>query len=271
MEQRALSLRAGGRPRWHDDRRRRARRVRARCVPARRRGGRSRSRARYGLHAESRQGAEGRRRTRDRKPAVAREGQRQSLCRPAERCDRKGCASGRARRLSLRRARQALHHVGMATDQGKTANVTALAILAEARGQSVPKSEPHDIARHMCRSLSARWVAMRAARISVLRASRPRTVGQNGKARCSSRRAPGIARSITRAMARRLARDRHPVVLAVRGGVGFCDVSTLGRSMCRARTPVPSSIASTSIRSRRWRFGKARYGLMLREERLCAG
>ena len=38
------------------------------------------------------------------------------------------------------------------------------------------------------------------------------------------------------------------------------------RSTCRDRTPAPSSTGSTSTRSRRLPVGKARYGLMLRED-----
>ena len=60
---------------------------------------------------------------------------RQGLRRFPERRDGQGHPARRARGHALDRARQALHHNGMATDQGKTSNLHGLAIAAEKLGK----------------------------------------------------------------------------------------------------------------------------------------
>ena len=64
----------------------------------------------------------------------------QDVRRPAERRHRRRHPARARRGLPLDRARQALHHAGMGTDQGKTANVNALGIVAETTVSRSPPS-----------------------------------------------------------------------------------------------------------------------------------
>jgi sarcosine oxidase subunit alpha len=55
-------------------------------------------------------------------------------------------------------------------------------------------------------------------------------------------------------------------VTAVRAGAGVCEVSTLGKIDIQGDEAAEFRSASTSTAGRRWPVGKARYGIMLRED-----
>jgi sarcosine oxidase subunit alpha len=157
--------------------------------------------------------------------------------------------------------------LGMATDQGKNSNVTGLAIMAELTNRSIPQTgttiyrppqvpvaigalagHHRDETFHATRlTPSHHWAAARGAVF----------VDTGLWKRAQWYPLPGEndwLTSVTRE------------VLAVRGGVGFCDVSTLGKIdvmgpdagtfLDRVYINAFSSLA----------VGKARYGLMLRED-----
>lgn len=157
--------------------------------------------------------------------------------------------------------------LGMATDQGKTSNVNGLAILAEARGQSIPETGttiyrppqvPVAIAAlaganrdeefHATRlPPSHRWAAARnAVFVDVGLWKRAQWYPAAGET--------DWLESVTRE------------VRAVRGGVGFCDVSTLGKIDVHG-PDAGAFLDRVYINSfSNLPVGRARYGVMLRED-----
>ncbi|MHA6687203.1 sarcosine oxidase subunit alpha family protein [Mesorhizobium sp. A556] len=157
--------------------------------------------------------------------------------------------------------------LGMATDQGKNSNVTGLAIMAELTKRSIPQTgttiyrppqvpvaigalagHHRDEAFHATRlTPSHHWAAKRGAVFVDTglwkRAQWYPLAGENDWLTSVSRE-----------------------VLAVRNGVGFCDVSTLGKIDVMGRDAAifldrvyVNAFSSLDV-------GKARYGLMLRED-----
>ena len=156
----------------------------------------------------------------------------------------------------------------MATDQGKTANLNGLAILAEVTGRPIaevgittfrPPFTPVAIgafAGHHTRQGLSADAADAVARWS------PRS-----RARSSSRPAPGCGRSGIPAPARPTGSPRSTARWRrCASGVGVCDVSTLGKIDVQGSDAgifldrVYANTFSTLP------VGKARYGLMLRED-----
>ena len=160
--------------------------------------------------------------------------------------------------------------LGMATDQGRTSNVLGAAVLAEASGMRVeeigvttfrPPYTPVPLGAFAGRSRgrefrpfrlapSHRWAIEQGADFVEagmwLRAQWFRQAGERGW---------------------RDSVDRE--VKQTRGGVGICDVSTLGKIDVQGRDAAEfldriyaNSFASLPV-------GKARYGLMLREDGIC--
>ena len=157
--------------------------------------------------------------------------------------------------------------LGMATDQGRNSNVTGLAIMAEVSGRTIPQTgttiyrppqvpvaigalagHNRDENFHSTRlTPSHRWAAERGATF----------VDTGLWKRAQWYPLPGENDWLTSV-------DRE--VLTVRNGVGFCDVSTLGKIdvmgpdagifLDRVYINIFSSLG----------VGKARYGLMLRED-----
>ena len=157
--------------------------------------------------------------------------------------------------------------LGMATDQGKTANVNGLAMMAELTGKSVPQTGTtrfrppytpvaigvlagHHVGRHLKptrHTAGHAWAAERGAVFVEtglwLRAQYFPKAGDKGW---------------------RQACDRE--VEAVRQRVGLCDVSTLGKIEVVGRdAPVLLDRLYTNTMST-LPVGRARYGLMLRED-----
>ncbi|RWR30019.1 sarcosine oxidase subunit alpha family protein [Sinirhodobacter populi] len=157
--------------------------------------------------------------------------------------------------------------LGMATDQGKTANVTALAVMAELTGKAIPETgttifrPPYtavpiaalgggDSGEHFRpRRLTPthEWAASQGAAFV--------EVGQWMRAQYFPR--PGETEW-------RQTVDRE--VLATRGGVGICDVTTLGKVDVQGADAggfldriYCNAMASLKV-------GMVRYGLMLRED-----
>jgi len=156
--------------------------------------------------------------------------------------------------------------LGMATDQGKTANVNGLAILAEARGDPIPEVgittfrppyapvaigsfAGHARARHyqpVRRTAIHAWHERRGAVfVEAGHWLRPQYYPQEGE-------------DVAAATARE--------ALAVRRAVGLCDVSTLGKIDLQG--PDAGAFLDRLYVNgfRTLAVGRARYGLMLRED-----
>jgi sarcosine oxidase subunit alpha len=159
--------------------------------------------------------------------------------------------------------------LGMATDQGKTSNVNGLAILAEARGKTIPETgttiyrPPHvpvAIAAFAGHNRNENFHAVRLPPSHHWAARRGAVFVDVGL----WKRAQWYPVAGETDWLQSVSRE----VRAVRGGVGFCDVSTLGKIdvhgsdagvfLDRVYVNTFSTLA----------VGKARYGLMLREDGL---
>ena len=156
--------------------------------------------------------------------------------------------------------------LGMATDQGKTANVTGLAILAEARGVSIPAvgtttfRPPYSPISLGALAGYRRQRSFRPTRLTPLhtwQAARGAVFVETG-AWLRARYFPRAGEDMAQAAARE--------ARTVRGAVGICDVSTLGRIDIQG--PDAAELLNR-VYINGWRtlpVGKARYGLMLRED-----
>ncbi|HEV7252999.1 MAG TPA: sarcosine oxidase subunit alpha family protein [Mesorhizobium sp.] len=176
-------------------------------------------------------------------------------------------------RLAQREGFESVEHLkryttlGMATDQGKTSNVNGLAILAEAKGEKIPETGT---------------TIYRPPQVPVAIAA---LAGPNRDEHFHATRLPpshhwAAKRGAVfvdvglwkRAQWYPLAHEKdwlesvNREVLAVRNGVGFCDVSTLGKIDVRGRDAGAfldrvyiNTFSSLAV-------GKARYGVMLRED-----
>lgn len=157
--------------------------------------------------------------------------------------------------------------MGMATDQGKTSNISALAIMAELSGQSIPQTgttiyrppyTPVSIGVMAGRSTGGHFHPTRLTPSHKWAQEQGASFVETGmwlRAQWFPR--PGETHW-------RESVDRE--VLATRGSVGICDVTTLGK------IDIQGSDAATFINRvycngfAKLAVGKARYGLMLRED-----
>ncbi|MDK3018930.1 sarcosine oxidase subunit alpha family protein [Pseudodonghicola flavimaris] len=157
--------------------------------------------------------------------------------------------------------------LGMATDQGKTANVSALAVMAELTGQSIPATgttifrPPYtpvalsvlgggDTGRHFRPhrlTPTHHWAEARGAVFT--------EVGQWMRAQYFPQAGETHWRQSV---------DRE--VLAVRVGVGLCDVTTLGKVDVQGADAAAflDRLYANTIST--LKVGRVRYGLMLRED-----
>ncbi|RWB59563.1 sarcosine oxidase subunit alpha [Mesorhizobium sp.] len=157
--------------------------------------------------------------------------------------------------------------LGMATDQGKTSNVTGLAIMAAVSGKSIPETgttiyrppyAPVAIGAFAGHHRDENFHATRLTPSHHWAAEQGAVFVDTGL----WKRAQWYPRAGEKDWLESVTRE----VKAVRGGVGFCDVSTLGKIdvhgadagifLDRVYINAFSSLA----------VGKARYGLMLRED-----
>ena len=156
----------------------------------------------------------------------------------------------------------------MATDQGKTSNLTGLALMAELTAKTIPQTGTTTFRPPFTPVAIGALAGIIAARSSGRRGCRPRTAGRRSRARCSSRPAIGCARSGIRGPARatgwRASTARCATVRERRRRVR-CLHARQDRP-AGARMPPSSWTASTPTRWTTLAVGKARYGLMLRED-----
>ncbi|SFO97994.1 N-methylglutamate dehydrogenase subunit C [Mesorhizobium sp. NFR06] len=175
--------------------------------------------------------------------------------------------------LAQREGFQSVEHLkryttlGMATDQGKTSNVAGLAIMAAVSGKSIPETGttiyrppyvPVAIGAFAGRHRDENFHATRLTPSHHWAAEQGAVFVDTGL----WKRAQWYPRAGEKDWLESVTRE----VKAVRGGVGFCDVSTLGKIdvhgpdagafLDRVYINAFSSLA----------VGKARYGLMLRED-----
>ena len=193
----------------------------------------------------------------------------QGLRRFPERRHRQRYRARRSRGLSLGRASQALHHArhGDRPGQDRRTSPALRSSPSSPAGRS-RRSAPRPIGRLTCRCASARWPAIIAARTSARRGCTPSHQWATEQGAVFVETGAWLrAQYYPRAGREGLARDRQP-----RGDGDARQRRRLRRldprqdRDRRARTPALSSTASTPTRSRRLPVGKARYGLMLRED-----
>ena len=157
--------------------------------------------------------------------------------------------------------------LGMATDQGKTANVGALAILAERTGSSIartgttmfrPPYTPVTVASFAGRSRGREFRPTRLTPSHGWAERRGAVFVEAGmwlRAQWFPR--PGETRW-------RQSVDRE--VMQTRGSVGICDVTTLGKIDIQGRDAAEFLNRIYANGFARLAVGKVRYGLMLRED-----
>ena len=160
--------------------------------------------------------------------------------------------------------------LGMATDQGKTASLTGLAHHGRADRQDDRRDRrPMFRGRLTCRWRSARSPAIIAAGISVpCGCTAEASMGERAGRRLRRSRPVAARAMVLRDPARPIGwQTVNREVIAVRAAASASATSRRSaRSTSRARTPAACSIASTSTPSRHLPVGKARYGVMLRED-----
>uniref|UniRef100_UPI003B3B779B glycine cleavage T C-terminal barrel domain-containing protein n=1 Tax=Bosea sp. (in: a-proteobacteria) TaxID=1871050 RepID=UPI003B3B779B len=157
--------------------------------------------------------------------------------------------------------------LGMATDQGKTSNLTGLAIMAEQTGRTIPQTgtttfrPPYTPVAIGALGGHHRGKDFRPARLAPTHgwsAEQGAVFVETGQwLRAQYYPKPGENDWLTTV---------NREVLAVRAGVGICDVSTLGKIDIQGRDAA-EFLERVYING--WKalpVGKARYGLMLRED-----
>ena len=157
--------------------------------------------------------------------------------------------------------------LGMATDQGKTANVSALAILAEETGSSIaetgttvfrPPYTPVPVGAFAGRS---RGREFRPTRLTPSHGWAERHGAVFIEAGMWLR-----AQWFPRAGETRWRQSVDREVTQTRGSVGICDVTTLGKIDIQGRDAAEFLNRLYANGSARLAVGKVRYGLMLRED-----
>jgi glycine cleavage system aminomethyltransferase T len=138
----------------------------------------------------------------------------------------------------------------MATDQGKTSNVAGLAIMAELTGKTIAETGVTMFRPPYTPVAIGALAGHHRGRISARAPHAGHQWSKASLAPSSSRPACGCARNIIPARRDRLAETVNREVLAVRGGVGVCDVSTLGKIDIQGADAAPCSTASISTPSR---------------------
>jgi sarcosine oxidase subunit alpha len=156
--------------------------------------------------------------------------------------------------------------LGMATDQGKTANVNGLALLAEATGKTIPETgttrfrppyTPVAIGALAGPHRAKNFKPTRRTPAHDWAAGQGSVFVESGlwlRAQYFPQTGEDWLAATTRE------------VNAVRGGVGICDVSTLGKIDIQGPD---AAVFLECVYANSWRslpVGKARYGLMLRED-----
>ncbi|MEX0285732.1 MAG: sarcosine oxidase subunit alpha family protein [Paracoccaceae bacterium] len=160
--------------------------------------------------------------------------------------------------------------LGMATDQGKTANVLGLAILAEASGQSIPDTgttifrPPYTPVPIGAFAGRARGKGFRPTRLPPSHAWASET-GATFVEVGPWMRAQWFARPGEKGW--RDSVDRE--VTMTRASVGICDVTTLGKIDIQGRDAAAFLNRVYANGFAKLPVGKVRYGIMLREDGIC--
>jgi heterotetrameric sarcosine oxidase alpha subunit len=157
--------------------------------------------------------------------------------------------------------------MGMATDQGKTSNITGLAVLADATGRTIPGTgttvfrppfTPMTIGAVAGEHVGKHFRPTRTTPLHAWAASKGASFVEVGPwLRAEWYRKPGE-------QGWRDSVDRE--ALAVRAGVGVCDVSTLGKIEVVGRDAAKLLDFVYANRVASLKPGRLRYGLMLRED-----
>ena len=178
-------------------------------------------------------------------------------------------ASPRARVTARSSMSSATPTTGMGTDQGKTSNVNALAILVGDARHADPAGRHHHLpaalhAGHL-RRLRRRAISATCSTRSA-RTADP-WLGTRSTARCSRMSASGSAPGTSPGPARPCTRRSTARCKAVRSSVGIVDASTLGKIDIQG----PDAVKLLNwVYTNAWdklAVGRCRYGLMLRRER----
>ena len=160
--------------------------------------------------------------------------------------------------------------LGRATDQGKTANVLGLAVLAEASGKSIPETgttifrPPYNPVAMGAFAGRARGKDFRPYRLTPSHA----WAEENGATFVETGmwlRSQWFARPGEKGW--RDSVDRE--VQMTRGSVGICDVTTLGKIDIKGRDAAAFLNKIYANGFAKLAVGKVRYGLMLREDGIC--
>ncbi|MCR9254810.1 MAG: sarcosine oxidase subunit alpha family protein [Alphaproteobacteria bacterium] len=156
--------------------------------------------------------------------------------------------------------------LGMATDQGKTANVNGLALLAEARGQSIPDVgtttfrppyTPVTLGAMVGRHTAKHYKPIRRTPMHDWHTDAGAVFVEAGLW-LRPQYYPRPGEDVHAAMRRE--------VKMTRNGVGLCDVSTLGKIDIQGPDAAEFLNRTYSNGFKTLAVGKARYGLMLRED-----
>ncbi|MCZ4352245.1 sarcosine oxidase subunit alpha family protein [Roseovarius aestuarii] len=160
--------------------------------------------------------------------------------------------------------------LGMATDQGKTANIPALAIMAECTGRTIPETgttifrPPYTPVPIGALGGRARGQEFRPTRLTPSHewaSANGATFVEVG----NWMRAQWFARPGEKGW--RDSVDRE--VLATRGSVGICDVTTLGKIDVQGRDAAAFLNKIYANGFAKLAVGRVRYGIMLREDGIC--
>ncbi|MEB8388229.1 sarcosine oxidase subunit alpha family protein [Rhodobacteraceae bacterium KMM 6894] len=160
--------------------------------------------------------------------------------------------------------------LGMATDQGKTANIPALAIMAECTGKTIPETgttifrPPYTPVPIGALGGRARGHEFRPTRLTPSH----EWATKNGATFVEVgnwMRAQWFARPGEKGW--RDSVDRE--VLATRGSVGICDVTTLGKIDVQGRDAAAFLNKVYANGFAKLAVGRVRYGIMLREDGIC--
>ncbi|KPF70839.1 sarcosine oxidase subunit alpha [Bosea sp. AAP35] len=157
--------------------------------------------------------------------------------------------------------------LGMATDQGKTSNIAGLAIMAEQTGQTIPQTgttifrPPYTPVAIGALAGHHRGRDFRPTRMSPTHSWSQRQgavfIEAGAWMRAQYYPRPGETDWLT---------SVNREVLAVRNGVGLCDVSTLGKIDIQGADAADFLERVYCNGFKALQVGKARYGLMLRED-----
>lgn len=157
--------------------------------------------------------------------------------------------------------------LGMATDQGKTSNIAGLAIMAEQTGQTIPQTgttifrPPYTPVAIGALAGHHRGRDFRPTRLSPTHSWSQRQgavfIEAGAWMRAQYYPRPGETDWLT---------SVNREVLAVRNGVGLCDVSTLGKIDIQGADAADFLERVYCNGFKALPVGKARYGLMLRED-----